>query len=67
MKHDYDWTRELMADVWLGFTEQQIREWLTAARLVDLTYSSTDVPSPLEPDARPKLRAFIATGTKPPQ
>lgn len=65
VEHDYDWTREVMADVWLGFTEEQIQKWLAASGLTDTTYSSTKVPSPLEPDAPPKLRAFIATGTKP--
>ena len=65
VEHNYDWTREVMADVWLGFTEEQIRGWLAAAGLADTTYSSTKVPSPLAPDAPAKLRAFIATGTKP--
>ena len=65
VKHDYDWTREVMADVWLGFTEQQIRDWLAEAGLEGVTYSSTAVPSPLDPDSAHKLRAFLATGTKP--
>lgn len=60
VKHDYDWTREVMADVWLGFTEQQICEWLTAAGLTDVTWSSTAVPWPLEADSSVKFRAFIA-------
>jgi ubiquinone/menaquinone biosynthesis C-methylase UbiE len=65
VKHDCDWTREVMADVWLGFAEQQIRQWLAAAGLTDVQYSSAPVPSPREPDSQTKLRAFIATGTKP--
>ncbi|MGB2824570.1 MAG: metalloregulator ArsR/SmtB family transcription factor [Phycisphaerae bacterium] len=65
MKHDCDWTREVMADVWLGFTEQQVRGWLTEAGLVDVQYSSAPVPSPRESDPRERLKAFIATGTKP--
>jgi len=67
VKHDYDWTREIMADVWLGFDQQQIHHWFTAAGLTDVEYSSTAVSSPLEPDSRPKLGAFIATGIKPPR
>jgi ArsR family transcriptional regulator len=65
VKHDHDWAREVMADVWLGFAEQQIRQWLTKAGLKDVTYTSTTVPSPMEPDSPARLRAFIATGTKP--
>ena len=65
VKHDYDWTREVMADVWLGFTEHQVRHWLTEAGLADVTYSSAAVPSPLGADSEVRLRAFIATGTKP--
>lgn len=64
VKHEYDWTREVMADVWLGFTEEQIRQWLTEAGATDVAYWSTPVPSPVEPEST-KLRAFIATGTKP--
>ena len=64
VKHEYDWTREVMADVWLGFTEEQIRQWLTEAGLRDVAYWSTPVPSPVEPEST-RLRAFIATGTKP--
>ncbi len=64
-KHHYDWTREVMADVWLGFTEEQIRQWLAAAGLADVTYSSTELPSPIKAESRPKLRAFLATGAKP--
>jgi len=66
VKHDFDWTREVMADVWLGFTEEQIRQWLTGAGLLDITYAAKTVPSPMEGDSGGKLRAFIATGTKPP-
>lgn len=65
VKHDFDWTREIMADVWLGFTEPQIRDWLAAAGLVDVAYTCTIVPSPVDPDSAPRLRTFIATGTKP--
>ena len=89
VKHDYDWVREVMADVWLGFAEEQICEWLAGAGLTDITWSSTAVPWPLEADSavkfraflagakrlvqyRPpgapvKLRAFIASGTRPPE
>ena len=65
LKHDFDWTREVMADLWLGFTMDQIREWMTAAGLTGVAYSSTMVPSPLQPESDVKLRAFMASGTRP--
>ena len=48
VQHQYDWTREVMADVWLGFTEEQIREWLSEAGLTDITYSSAAMPLPFQ-------------------
>lgn len=65
VKHDFDWTRELMADVWLGFTEEQVRDWLREAGLVDITYSSAAVPLPLEDESPVRLSAFVATAAKP--
>ena len=56
--------REVMADVWLGFTEEQVRDWLTEAGLADITYSSAAVPAPLEDDTESRLSAFVATATK---
>lgn len=68
VRHDHDWAREIMADVWLGFTEQQVRRWLAAAGLADVTYSPSAIPSPMK-QARSrspgKLQAFVAVGTKP--
>jgi len=64
-KHEYDWVREVMADVRLGFTEEEIREWLTQAALVDVTYSSAALGSPLEEESLVRLSAFVATATKP--
>lgn len=60
VKHDCDWTREVMADVWLGFTEEQICQWLSAPGLTDITWSSRAVPWPLEADSSVKFRAFVA-------
>jgi ArsR family transcriptional regulator len=64
-KHEYDWAREIMADVWLGFTEDEIREWLTQAGLGDITYSSAALGSPLAEESLVRLNAFVATATKP--
>ncbi|HMO03223.1 MAG TPA: metalloregulator ArsR/SmtB family transcription factor [Kiritimatiellia bacterium] len=33
VKHDQDWVREQWADQWLGFGEQEIRDWMNAAGL----------------------------------
>lgn len=33
VKHDQDWVREQWADQWLGFEEKEIREWMEAAGL----------------------------------
>jgi len=65
VKHDYDWARELMADVWLGFAEEQITAWLASAGLVDITYSSAAVPLPVEDQTAGRLHAFVATATRP--
>ena len=87
VKHNADWVREVMADLWLGFTEEQMCQWLTEAGLTDIVWSSTAIPQSLQADtamklrswlagarrlvaSRPsgaseKLRAFIASGTKP--
>lgn len=60
VKHEYDWVREVMADIWLGFSEEQICQWLGDAGLTDITWSSTAVPWPLEGDSSVKFRAFLA-------
>ncbi len=33
VKHDQDWVREQWADQWLGFGEQEVREWMEGAGL----------------------------------
>lgn len=69
VSHGYDWAREVMADVWLGFTEAQVRAWLESTGLTGITYWSG--PAPPDDGAEtsegdmPKLHAFVATGEKP--
>ena len=65
IRHGREWAREVMADLWLGFAEQQLRDWLSQAGLDEVTYSVSAIPSPLEPDSPDKLPAFIAVATKP--
>lgn len=40
-KHDNEWQRTEMADLWLGFERDQIRAWYEAAGLVDVHVGGT--------------------------
>lgn len=64
VSHAQEWTREIMADVWLGFSEGQIRSWLTRAGLADVTYSASSLPSPAEEGSGEKLETFVAVAAK---
>jgi len=64
VKHANDWTREVMADLWLGFTEQQIQDYLRQSGFVDLNYSTSTVLSPTGGDRTEKLQVFIAIAAK---
>ena len=66
VKHANDWTREVMADLWLGFTEAQIQEYLREAGFVDLSYSTSTVLSPPGGQRAGKLQIFIAIAAKAP-
>ncbi|MEZ4600465.1 MAG: metalloregulator ArsR/SmtB family transcription factor [Syntrophotaleaceae bacterium] len=35
-RHDQEWTREKMADQWLGFEAREIEEWMMAAGFTDI-------------------------------
>jgi ArsR family transcriptional regulator len=64
-KHHHDWTREVMADLWLGFAEEQVRQWLTAAGLEEIECSAPPGPPRRRAGSRRRLQAFLAIGTKP--
>jgi len=66
VEHDRDWTREVMADLWLGFAPEKVSLWLQRAGLTDATYITSAIDSPLKDGPRRKLRTFIAAATKPP-
>lgn len=66
VKHANDWTREVMADLWLGFTEEQIQGYLQEAGFVDLSYSTSTMASPVGGDLAGKLQVFIAIAAKAP-
>jgi ArsR family transcriptional regulator len=40
VEHPYEWMREEHADVWLGFTREQIDRFFSEARLADYGYES---------------------------
>jgi len=61
IRHDQVWTREVLADMWLGFSEQQVRRWLAEAGLRVVDYSSNEGPAPAG-----KLATFVAIATKKP-
>ena len=64
VRHNHDWAREVMADLWLGFTEQQVRGFLAGAGLADAAWSASSVPSPAGGGPDEKLTVFIAAATK---
>ncbi len=64
--HTHTWQREQMADLWLGFERQQIREWFAEAGLdqvnVDCAEGTCNASGPdgsMEP-----LSIFVALGRK---
>ncbi len=40
IEHAYEWMRSEHADVWLGFTEDQVRGCFGSARLVNYGYAT---------------------------
>ncbi len=40
VEHPYEWMRTEQADIWLGFTEDQIAQFFADARLVEYGYAS---------------------------
>ncbi len=65
--HANTWFREEMADVWLGFEREQIREWYADAALaeidVDCAAGTCDCNSPAGEHI--SLSIFVALGRKP--
>lgn len=71
--HSYEWFKDEMADVWLGFERQQVRSWFEAADLVNVIVDSTGESCSAEPQnaaiTLPEGRTadisiFVAAGTK---
>lgn len=67
--HDQAWMRDEMADRWLGFDRQQLRQWYEAAGLtaidIDCAAGSCDCATPEA--GHISLTIFVAIGQKPEQ
>lgn len=57
LKHDQDWVREQWADQWLGFDDQEVRQWMRAAGLHDLRIDRL-------PAAAPEFSVVLASAKK---
>jgi len=67
--HQSEWMRDEMADIRLGFTHPQMREWFQAAGLVNQIVDCTDhiccvKPTASENDQPVEISVFVAVGTK---
>ncbi len=67
--HDHAWMAEEMADLWLGFAREDVREWFAAAGLVDVAVECTGsdccATSGADSTRRATVSIFLATGRKP--
>lgn len=66
--HTHTWMREEMADTWLGFEREQMRQWYRQAGLVNVFVECTDQSccssSETQPDAeKAEISVFAAVGT----
>ena len=60
LKHSFEEARELYADVWLGFSELQISEFLSAAGFINVEITLVD-----REEEPPNLQTLMAIGEKP--
>ncbi len=65
-KHDHQWMREEMADVWLGFDRRELEGWLKAAGLADTVVDCTGSCCSGSSCGGDKvdISVFVASGTK---
>ena len=66
-QHDHEWQREQMADVWLGFDRQQVRDWYMSAGLEQVDIDCAEgTCNACGPDGQVEpLSIFVAIGRKP--
>jgi arsenite methyltransferase len=71
--HNYEWLKDEMADVWLGFERSQLRAWFQQAGLVNTIVDCTgqsccaESQNPQLADAQGRtvsISIFVATGTR---
>ncbi|MGA2821259.1 MAG: arsenite methyltransferase [Anaerolineales bacterium] len=66
--HTHEWLKTEMADIWLGFERDQIRQWLEEIGLVnvivDCTGQSCHSDSQSQQGEGAEISIFVATGTK---
>ncbi len=64
--HDHEWQREQMADLWLGFERDDIRNWFAEAGLHDIDVDCAEgTCNACGPDGEVKpLSIFVAIGRK---
>jgi ubiquinone/menaquinone biosynthesis C-methylase UbiE len=65
-KHDYDWLRDEMHDVWLGFEEADIKRFFRKSGLSDPHYINLSVcrgQSETRQGAKAEIDTFMARGT----
>jgi len=59
-EHQFEKARELYADKWLGFSENQLYRWMREAG-----FRSVEVTSVAKEDQEPGFETLLATGLKP--
>lgn len=68
-EHTHTWLRQEHADVWLGFSHQQVYDWMAQAGLVNVlvedTSQSCSSASLNQEGARASVSIFVAVGSKP--
>jgi len=66
--HSHEWFKTEMADIWLGFERDRIRQWFEEAGLVNVIVDCTGQSCHSDRHSRPEEGAeigiFVATGTK---
>jgi ubiquinone/menaquinone biosynthesis C-methylase UbiE len=64
--HDHEWQREQMADLWLGFDREQVRQWFAEAGLKEIDIDCAEgTCTACGPDGKvAPLSIFVAIGRK---
>lgn len=67
-QHEHAWMRSEMADEWLGFGRDQVKNWLREAGLVNVLVAGTDQSccgtSECDPGVAAEISIFVAAGSR---